>query len=113
MKRVHLLVLPELHPVKEFGQLQESCPTLTGPRYKANSGEKEHSKHGSTFIYLRPNGLLYRKCVSFKHTLRVGKFTLVVPKDCRPIILSVGHENPLAGHFSHRKTTLKINDKFF
>ena len=117
MKRVHPLVLPELQPVtvtpEEFGRLQESCPTLAGLRDKANSGEEERSRDGSTFVYLRSNGLLYRKCVSSKHMLKVGKLVLVVPQTCRTIILSVGHENPLAGHFSHRKTGMKIGDKFF
>lgn len=117
LKRVHPLVLPELQPLtvtpEEFGRLQESCPTLAVLRDKANSGEKEHSRDGSTFVYPRSNGLLYRKCVTSKHTEKVGKLALVVPKDCRPVILSVGHENPLAGHFSHRKTGMKIGDKFF
>ena len=54
----------------------------------------------------------YTESVSSQHALKIGKVTLVVPKDCLPIIVSVGHENPLAEHFSHKKTGLKVGDQF-
>lgn len=117
MKRVHPLVLPPLQPLditpEEFSLLQQSCPTLTGIRNKIKLREEEHTKDGSTYGYLQCNGLLYRKCLSSKHQNKVGKLTLVVPQECRALILSIGHDNPLAGHFSHRKTGLKISENFF
>ncbi|XP_069972138.1 uncharacterized protein [Penaeus vannamei] len=50
---------------------------------------------------------------SSKHCERVGKSFLVVPSKCRAIILAVGHESPLAGHFSHRKSEMRIRDHFY
>ncbi|XP_076064956.1 uncharacterized protein LOC143038997 [Oratosquilla oratoria] len=117
MKRVHPLQMPALQPLsvtpEEFCSLQESCPTLAGLWDKTKSEEMDQTKNGSSFQYLKIDGLLYRKYVLSTHVEKVGKLALVVPKECRPIILSVGHENPLAGHFSQRKTTMKIADKFF
>ncbi|XP_076049187.1 uncharacterized protein LOC143029893 [Oratosquilla oratoria] len=117
MKRVHPLQMPALQPLsvtpEEFCSLQESCPTLAGLWDKTKSEEMDQTKNGSSFQYLKIDGLLYRKCVLSTHVEKVGKLALVVPKECRPIILSVGHENPLAGHFSQRKTAMKIADKFF
>ncbi|XP_076033642.1 uncharacterized protein LOC143020782 [Oratosquilla oratoria] len=117
MKRVHPLQMPALQPLsvtpEEFCSLQESCPTLLGLWDKAKSEEMDQTKNGSSFQYLKIDGLLYRKYVLSTHVEKVGKLALVVPKECRPIILSVGHENLLAGHFSQRKTAMKIADKFF
>ncbi|XP_076060384.1 uncharacterized protein LOC143036684 [Oratosquilla oratoria] len=117
MKRVHPLQMPALQPLsvtpEEFCSLQESCPTLAELWDKTKSEEMDQTKNGSSFQYLKIDGLLYRKCVLSTHVEKVGKLALVVPKECRPIILSVGHENPLAGHFSQRKTAMKIADKFF
>ncbi|XP_076038439.1 uncharacterized protein LOC143023724 [Oratosquilla oratoria] len=117
MKRVHPLQMPALQPLsvtpEEFCSLQESCPTLAGLWDKTKSEEMDQTKNGSSFQYLKIDGLLYRKCVLSTHVEKVGKLALVVPKECRPIILSVGHKNPLAGHFSQRKTAMKIADKFF
>ncbi|XP_076030915.1 uncharacterized protein LOC143019101 [Oratosquilla oratoria] len=117
MKRVHPLQMPALQPLsvtpEVFCSLQESCPTLAGLWDKTKSEEMDQTKNGSSFQYLKIGGLLYRKCVLSTHVEKVGKLALVVPKECRPIILSVGHENPLAGHFSQRKTAMKIADKFF
>lgn len=59
------------------------------------------------------NGLLYRKCLTFDRPDKVEKSTLVAPRDCRNIILSLAHESPLAGHFYHRKTEMKVADQFY
>ncbi|XP_076057566.1 uncharacterized protein LOC143035033 [Oratosquilla oratoria] len=117
MKRVHPLQMPALQHLsvtpEEFCSVQESCPTLAGLWDKTKSEEMDQTKNGSSFQYLKIDDLLYRKCVLSTHVEKVGKLALVVPKECRPIILSVGHKNPLAGHFSQRKTAMKIADKFF
>lgn len=47
---------------------------------------------------------MYRSCVNSEFHEKVGKRSLIVSVDCRKIVLSVAHESPLAGHFSHRKT---------
>lgn len=84
-------------PPEDFGSLQESCSTLRELRNKAISGEEEWTKDGSTFVYLRKDGILYRKCATSKHTSKNDKLTLVVPKNGLPIILSVAHDNSFGG----------------
>ncbi|XP_037784772.1 uncharacterized protein LOC119580748 [Penaeus monodon] len=82
-------------------------------RCKANAGETENMRDGSVFKYEVMNGLIYRSCVNSRFCERVGKTSLVVPADCRKIILSLAHESPLAGHFSHRKTEIKVREQFY
>ena len=117
MKRLHPLHLPDIQPLsvtlEEFARLQMSCDTLTIARAKAATGEIDQARNNSTFHFLFHEGLLYRKCLTSRHLEKVGKLYLVVPCKCRPIVLNVAHENPLAGHYSHRKTEQKVTDQFF
>ncbi|XP_076030282.1 uncharacterized protein LOC143018628 [Oratosquilla oratoria] len=117
MKRIHPLALPALQPLSvtpdNFSLLQSSCETLSIARAKAASGEIDQTKNGSTYQFVKTDGLLYRKCLTSNRPDKVGKSTLVVPRDCRPIILSIAHESPLAGHFSHRKTELKVAEQLY
>ena len=117
MKRVHPLALPALQHLSvtpdDFSRLQASCDTLSAARAKAASGEADKMRNGSTYQFVMVDGLLYRKCLTSDRPDKVGKTTLVAPRDCRPIILSVAHESPLAGHFSHRKTELKVAEQFY
>ncbi|XP_076069884.1 uncharacterized protein LOC143041747 [Oratosquilla oratoria] len=117
MKRIHPLALPALQPLSvtpdNFSLLQSSCETLSAARAKAASGEIDRTRNGSTYQFVKTDGLLYRKCLTSNRPDKVGKSTLVVPRDCRPVILSIAHESPLAGHFSHRKTELKVAEQFY
>lgn len=117
LKRVHPLVLPALQPLsvtpQEFSRLQSSCPSLEGIRIKAASDEEEKTRSGCTYRFLQKDGLLYRKCLSSVFPHKEGKLSLVVPRECRPVILRVAHEGPMAGHFSHRKTLIKIAQDFY
>lgn len=119
MKRLHPLVLPALQPLAmtpdKFSQLQASCLSLSDIRDKAASKAICQTRNGATFQYImiEIDGLLYRKCLTSKHPEKVGKITLIVPLECRQIILSVAHESPLSGHFSHRKTEMKVAEQFF
>ena len=117
IKRQHPLVLPALQPFSitpdDFGKLQASCSTLATVRSKASSGLVEKIRNGTSFQFVKDNGLLYRKCLTSNRPDKVGQFALVVPHKCRQTVLSVAHESPLAGHFSHRKTEMKIIDHFF
>jgi hypothetical protein len=117
VKRVHPLVLPEIEPLKvtpeDFAKLQAECHSLTKFWEKVKSKEHDKMRDGTVFKYEQINGLLYRTCVASKHCERVGKSSLVVPSKCRAIILAVGHESPLAGHFSHRKSEMRIRDHFY
>ena len=44
---------------------------------------------------------------------QLGKQALVVPAQWRKVVLSTSHESPLAGHFGHRKTDLRLREHFF
>ena len=116
-KRIHPLVLPECAPLditpEEFANKQFSCPSLSQVRNKLDTGEVERSRDGSEFKFEIFNGLIYRTCISCKVADRIGKRTLVVPSDCKATVASVAHESPLAGHFSNRKTVLRVGEQFY
>lgn len=103
MKRVHPLVLPTLQPLNvmadDFARLQDTCKTLSTSRAKAASGEVDQVRNGSTYQFVTMNGLLCRKCLTSNRPYRIGTSELVLPRDCRPNILSVAHESPLSGNF--------------
>ncbi|XP_063590528.1 uncharacterized protein LOC134767457 [Penaeus indicus] len=97
---------------QDFIDAQSSCPSLEHIRSKELSKAIVTVKSRSV-KFERVNGLIYRICVKSKHEHEVGEKQLVVPRRFIPIILSMAHDSPLAGHFSHRKTAGKIFHKFF
>lgn len=117
MKPLHPLVLPALQPLAmtpdKFSQLQGTCVSLSDIRDKAASKAICQTRNAATFQYIMIDGHLYRKCLTSIHPEKVSKINLVVPLECRQIILSVAHESPLPGHFSHRKTEMKVAEQFF
>lgn len=118
MKRVHPLVVPKLEPLKitptEFSKLQATCPSLATIRIKVKSEELVETRDpNSGFKFECIDGLIYRTCVKSKFNEQVGKHSLVVPSECRTLILSLAHESPLAGHFSHRKTKMRVQEHFY
>lgn len=116
-KRVHPLVLPKVHALNlspiQFSELQEQCETLVVIRGKVELGETETARDGSKYRFEKINNLIYRTCVHSKVRDRIGHKSLVIPAECRKIVLSVAHESPLAGHFSHRKTESRVRDQFY
>lgn len=117
VRRLHPPVLSDLQPLKvtpaDFARLQETCPSLGAVRAKATAGLPDVARNGASYKFSWTNGLLYRDCVASSRPGKVGTRTLVLPSDCRQIVLQVAHESPLAGHFSHRKTESKVSDNFF
>lgn len=115
-KKLHPLVVPSIEPLnvtpKQFSDLQQKCTSLETVRKKCLSGEKDETKDGSIFKYDNIDGLLYRYCVKSKKPGMAGKLTLVVPLECRKFVLSAAHEGLLAGHFSHRKTEIRVKEQF-
>ncbi|XP_063613788.1 uncharacterized protein LOC134787019 [Penaeus indicus] len=97
---------------QDFIDAQSSCPSLEHIRSKELSKAIVTVKSRSV-KFERVNGLIYRICVKSKHEHEVGEKQLVVPRRFIPVILSMAHDSPLAGHFSHRKTAGKIFHKFF
>lgn len=116
-KPIHPLVVPQLNPInidhKQFSKLQKSCPSLCKVRSLADEGKCITMKDGSQFKFVYSNDLLYRRCVTAKTERLVGKRALVVPADCRQAVLKTSHESPLAGHFGHRKTDMRLRQHFF
>ncbi|KAK3869288.1 hypothetical protein Pcinc_025397 [Petrolisthes cinctipes] len=71
------------------------------------------ARNGTSYQFSWIDGLLYRECVASTRPGNQGTRKLVVPADCRRIVLQVAHESPLVGHFSHRKTEDKVSKHFF
>lgn len=79
---------------------------------KQDSGEEDITKDGSKFRFVTENDLVCRTCVASPCKEKIGKNTLVVPFECRKIILNCAHEGPPAGHFSRRKAEMRIKEHF-
>ena len=116
-KALHPLVLPSIEPLKvskgEFVKLQQGCHTLADVREKLSRGETFLSRSKREYRFVKRNELLYRECIKSPVEGEAGKMLLVVPYDCRELILKLAHDIPVAGHFSHRRTELKVCDKFW
>lgn len=97
---------------KDFRNAQNTCPTLKVIREKIKTGNVERVKSRSVKFELR-NGLIYRVCLDSKHEEEKGNEQLVVPETCREKLLNVAHDSLSAGHFSHRKTSYKVFQRFF
>ena len=115
-KLIHPLILPKVEALNispvEFKNLQASCDSLENIRQLAVNGQTVVRKNYSYKIMYR-NGILYKQILSSKNPNEVGKNKLVIPSECRLIILKLSHDLPVAGHFSHRKTLMKIQDLYF
>ena len=95
----------ELTP-DQFIQKQKLCLTLLTLWKKSEEGEQVTEKNGSWCKYIIKNSSLYRECIASKKMYR-GKKRLVLPVECRKIVVHTAHENPVAGHFWHKKHLLK------
>ena len=51
--------------------------------------------------------------MSYKKSADINELTPVVLKPCRMLALKVAHDLPAAGHFSNRKTEMKVFDHFW
>ena len=51
--------------------------------------------------------------MSSKISADINKVMLVASKPCRILVLKVAHDLPVAGHFSNRKTEIKVCDQFW
>ena len=96
----------------QFVQKQKLCPTLLTLWKRSEEGEQVTEKNGSRYKFLIKNSSLYRECISSKK-MYIGRKQLVLPVECRKIVLHTAHENPVAGHFSNKKTFAKIATHFF
>lgn len=59
------------------------------------------------------DGLIYRTCVKSKLNDQTGRRSLVVTSEYHKLVLSLAHESPLAGNFSHRNTGIRVQEHFY
>lgn len=92
---------------RDIVQLQKNY-NLVGPLYKlveerSLAGQTEVD--GSKGVFCLRNEVLFRK--------RSPEPQLVVPKEGRELVLSLGHSVPWAGHLGKHKTTARIIRHFY
>ena len=71
----------------------------------AESGEENH---GVKYLYKKE--ILYRSTLD---TNGSETCKVVVPVKIRSIVLSFGHDNPMAGHLGRKKTTGRIKSEYW
>ena len=114
---IHPLILSKLHPIKvdhfQLKNLQQTCDSLPKIRKLAKEGSSITMRDGSEYKFVFDDNLLYRRCTKSDSVKQLGKQALVVPAQCRIVVLSTSHESPLAGPFGHRKTDLQLREHLF
>ena len=102
--------LPEMS-AEELRVMQEADPTLKTLR---NTVGKDQSKDGVNFK-LRNGRLLYRVVVPLgKGTDAVeAREQLVLPVNCRRVVMELAHSIPLAGHLGKHKTVDRTLQRFY
>ena len=113
----HPLVVSDLANIKvsfsQFKKLQEDCPTLSKCWEQYRKNVEIQARSGLVVKYVSMNDLLYRQVIDSPKKNLIGTNVLLVPEKCRPMILKVSHDIPVAGHFSHRKTYSKVIEQFW
>ena len=114
---IHPLILPSVQPLDishdKFRELQSNCPTLESIRRKCTENVTETNKAGTVFKYVMHNSLIYRSIINSKNLSDIGKKVLVIPNECKVVVLKLSHDLPVSGHFSHRKTLMKVRTNFY
>ena len=117
LRSVHPLVNVNFEPLKitheEFVKLQQSCETLKPIRDKLELSSLISNRSGVKYKFELINSIIFRICVGSKISEDIGKTVLVVPLKCRQYVLKLAHDSPVAGHFSHRKTQMKVFENFY
>ena len=70
----------------EFLELQTNCSTLAKCHELARLGQESRSDKG-TFSFIYQSGILYHKFVSFSKVVPANNLALVIPFDCRKLVL--------------------------
>ncbi|KAL5509602.1 hypothetical protein EMCRGX_G004996 [Ephydatia muelleri] len=82
---------------KELQTLQEKDKTLENVRKLVQEGDP---------CFVRKASRIYHKSLP-------GKERLVLPQQCRDVVLKLAHEAPLAGHMGRNKTTKPVLQRFY
>ena len=100
----HTLAALQATP-KQLRDWQQTDPTLQKIRKLASSASTEEKFGGATFFYR--GGLIYRRW-SPKKRDALSWDQLVLPQQCRQLILNIAHDLPTAGHLGTNKTRGRI-----
>ena len=94
----------------ELQKLQETDPTLSALR-KVSGREVDSGGGGSDVSVVVKNGLMYR--VKARTGELPGREQLVLPNQCRRVVIELAHSIPLAGHMGRNKTIGRILQRFY
>lgn len=97
LKPLHPIIVPSMHPIDvspdKFEQLQQDCETLKDVRRQSDAKEETTSRDETRYQFIRRINLVYRKCISSKHTRLIRRCVLVVPVQRRRTVLVTAHES--------------------
>ena len=96
----------------DFAYHQSKCNSLSEIRKQVDD-EAILTVKNRKIQYVKVGNLIYRKCIDSKNVADINNMQLVVPVEYRKYIMKLAHESLLSGHFSSRKTTDKIFQKFY
>ena len=110
-------------PIKEVDALQttpqqmrdwqQTDPTLRKVRELTSSQTPDIGQGRATFFYRR--GLIYRKWSPQSGANRdtLSRDQLVLPQQCRSVVLSITHDMPMAGHLCTNKSKGRILNCYY
>ena len=111
------LPLPKINDLEvspaEFCSIQKSCDSLKSCWEKFSTDSETKNRAGYVSKFVIRNDLLHRECISGKTEKDKGNLQLVVPSKFKNLVLKLAHDIPVAGHFSYRKTEMKVADHFY
>ncbi|XP_078581557.1 uncharacterized protein LOC144864980 [Branchiostoma floridae x Branchiostoma japonicum] len=95
---------------EDIRRLQWEDPTLSKIRELLN--QEEGDKGGAVrVLYIQEGGMIYRRWSP--GTEDEERKQLVLPQQCRQVVLQLAHDAPMAGHLGKKKTTERILMNFF
>uniref|UniRef100_A0A3P9LR23 Gypsy retrotransposon integrase-like protein 1 n=1 Tax=Oryzias latipes TaxID=8090 RepID=A0A3P9LR23_ORYLA len=86
-----------------IGELQKNDETLKNLFAKVTDETNAFQRGKEYFIV--DNNMLYVLCD--------GKRRIVIPKNCRPLIMHLAHTIPWAGHLGRHKTYMRVSSRFY
>ena len=76
-----------------------------------DAADKHPATEGVGFYY--KSGLLYRRWIPPNREGSMAVEQLVLPLQCRKIVLKLAHEIPLSGHLGKEKTSTRVLQRFY
>lgn len=101
-------ILEKISPT-ELCKMQQEDPSLESCRQRARVKARVQMKKGTATFYYR-NGMLHRGFVARNGT---ASQQVIVPRELRPQILALAHDQPMAGHLGATRTKHRIWQDFY